>query len=96
VSIEEIVAACLKDIKKLKTPCTIKMVTQLTAVAEYVVHCKYVICKRPCLNASLVVARCMAKGPLLGIWFSITQITFHILLLHFILLLKTFFIISRQ
>jgi len=33
---------------------------------------------------------------LLGIWLSITQITFHILLLHFILLLKTFFIISRQ
>jgi hypothetical protein len=27
---------------------------------------------------------------LLGIWLSITQITFHFLLLHFILLLKTF------
>jgi hypothetical protein len=58
MSIEEIVAACLKDIKKLKTPCTIKMVTQLTAVAEYMkLHCRYVSnskCKRPCLNASLV------------------------------------------
>jgi hypothetical protein len=63
-SIEEIVAACLKDIKKLKTPHSIKMVTQLTAVAEYVkVRCKYVICKRPCLNASLAVARRMGKGP---------------------------------
>ena len=42
-SIEEIVAACLKDIKKLKTPCTIKMVTQLTAVAEYMkLRCRYV------------------------------------------------------
>jgi len=43
------------------------MVTQLTAVAEYVkLHCRYVSnvkCKRPCLNASLVVARCMGKGP---------------------------------
>jgi len=45
-SIEDIVAACLNDIKKLKTPCRIKMVTQLTAVAEYMkVHRKYVICK---------------------------------------------------
>ena len=53
-----------KDIKMLKTPCSIKMVTQLTAVAEYVKVChKYVIYKRSCLNASLVVARHMGKGP---------------------------------
>ena len=66
-SIEEIVAARLKDIKKLKTPRAIKMVTQLTAVAEYVkLRHRYVSnakCKRPCLNASLAVARHMGKGP---------------------------------
>jgi len=35
-TIEKIVAACLKDIKKLRTVHSIKMVTQLTAVTEYV------------------------------------------------------------
>jgi len=43
------------------------MVTQLTAVAEYMkLHCRYVSnakCKRPFLNASLAVARHMGKGP---------------------------------
>jgi hypothetical protein len=65
-SIEEIVAARLKDIKKLKTPRAIKMVTQLTAVAEYVKLCRRYVsdskCKRPCLNASLAVERHMYKG----------------------------------
>ena len=32
----QIVAGCLKDIKKLKTNCSINMVTQLIAVTEYV------------------------------------------------------------
>ena len=64
--IEEIVTACLKDIKKLKTPRAIKMIMQLTAVAEYVkLRHRYVSnanCRRPCLNASLAVARRMGKG----------------------------------
>jgi len=38
----QVIAACLKDVKKLKTTCSIKMVTQLTAVIEYVkLHEKY-------------------------------------------------------
>lgn len=65
-SIEDIVMACLKDIKKLKTPRTIKMITQLTAVAEYVKlrrrYASNANCIRPCLNASLAVARRMGKG----------------------------------
>ena len=32
----EIVRRCLKEVKQLKTGCTVKMMTQLTAVAEYV------------------------------------------------------------
>lgn len=65
-NIEEIVVACLKDIKKLKTPRTIKMIMKLTAVAEYVKlrhrYASNVNCRRPCLNASLAVAKRMGKG----------------------------------
>jgi hypothetical protein len=62
----EIVAECLKDVKKLKTTCCIKMVTQLTAVTEYVKLCKKYRCvrrcNRPCLVASLAIAKCMGKS----------------------------------
>jgi hypothetical protein len=63
----QVVAACLKDVKKLKTTHSIKMVTQLTAVTEYVKLCeKYRHLgrhKRPCLVASLTITKCMGKGP---------------------------------
>jgi hypothetical protein len=36
VDIFAIVKRCLKDMKKLKCGCTVKMMTQLTAVSEYV------------------------------------------------------------
>jgi hypothetical protein len=62
----EIVKACLQDVKKLKLACSLKVVTQLTAVLEYAklqdqyqCHNK---CKRPGLSASLAIARRMEKG----------------------------------
>jgi hypothetical protein len=65
-TILQIVAECLKDVKKLKTNHSIKMVTQLTAVTEYVKLRERFegqnSCKRPRLNASLAVARRMGKG----------------------------------
>ena len=62
----EIIRNCLKEIKRLKTGCSIKMMTQLTAVAEYVkLHTHFQAqsrCAKPCLNASLAIARRMGKG----------------------------------
>jgi len=62
----EIVKSCLKGMKRLKMGRSIKMMTQLTAIAEYVKlrtrFRAHSTCKRPCLNASLAIARCMGKG----------------------------------
>jgi hypothetical protein len=62
----KIVKACLQDVKKLKSACSLKVVTQLTAVLEYAklqdqyqCHNK---CKRPGLSVSLAIARRMEKG----------------------------------
>ena len=61
-----IIRACLKGVKKLKTTRSIKVFTQLTAVAEYIKlrdnYRKHPKCTCPCLNASLAIARCMGKG----------------------------------
>jgi hypothetical protein len=58
--------SCLKDAKKCKTRCAIKMITQLIAVSEYIKLCarykKYKACKRPNLNASIAIASRMGKG----------------------------------
>ena len=63
----DMVNVCLKEVKKLRTANSIKMVTQLIAFAEYVKLCKkfqynpkY---KWPCLSASLTIVQCMGKGP---------------------------------
>ena len=57
----EIIRNCLKEVKRLKTGRLIKMMTQLTAVAEYVklrIHFQAQSqCEKPCLNASLAIAR---------------------------------------
>ena len=57
---------CLKDIKKLRTICLIKLVTQLTAVTEYVklrkYYQRYWRCKWPHPTASLAVVKSMDKG----------------------------------
>ena len=56
----KIVKSCLKGMKRLKTGCSTKMMTQLTAITEYVkLHtcfCAHSTCKWPCLNASLAIA----------------------------------------
>lgn len=61
----EIVSRCLKEAKKLKSARTIKIMTQLTAVAEYVkLRAHYFANNRstkPCTNASLAIARRMGK-----------------------------------
>jgi hypothetical protein len=60
------IRACLKDVKKLKTTHSIKAFTRLTAVAKYFKlrdrYQKHPKCTRPCLNASLAIARRMGKG----------------------------------
>jgi hypothetical protein len=64
--IAEIVKACFKELKKIKTGRTVKMLTQLMAVAEYVKlrtqYQRQQSCTKPCLNASLAIARRMGKG----------------------------------
>jgi hypothetical protein len=61
-----IVKTCLKTVKKLKTGRTIKMMTQLVAIAEYVkLRAHYQTqpkCSKPCLSASIAIARRMGKG----------------------------------
>lgn len=63
----QITKNCMKMVKQLKSGRTVKMMTQLTAVTEYVkLRARYRAhpkCKRPCLNASLAIAARMGKGP---------------------------------
>lgn len=65
-NILDIVKACLADVKKIRTVPSIKMLSQLTAVTEYVKlqhrYQNHPKCTKPCLNASLAVARHMGKG----------------------------------
>ena len=65
--IHKIISQCLKDAKKLQSGCTVKILTQLTAVSEYVklqaLYFTYGKCKKPHINASLAIAQCMGKGP---------------------------------
>ena len=67
LNIFEIVESRLLDVKKLKMPAAqrIKVVMQLTAVTQYVqLQDRFrdnPNCTRPCLNASLVIARRMGK-----------------------------------
>jgi hypothetical protein len=67
INIKQIMKTCLKDVWELKTVKSIKMVTLLTAVNEYVKlwgrFQKHPKCKWPCLNANLAIARHMGKGP---------------------------------
>ena len=57
----EIIRNCLKEVKRLNMGCSIKMMTQLTAVVEYVkLHIHFWAqsqCEKPCLNTSLAIAR---------------------------------------
>lgn len=61
-----IIDSCLKDTKRGKTKFAIKTITQLFAISEYITlqaHYQEVKCKRPCLSASIAIARWMGKGP---------------------------------
>jgi hypothetical protein len=62
----EIAKACLQDVKKLKTPHSFKLITQLTAVIEYAKfrdqYQRHNKCKYPCFSASFAIARHMEKG----------------------------------
>jgi hypothetical protein len=63
----EIIQTCLKDVKKHNSKHTIKSLSQLVAVLEYIkLRARYntsKTCKQPCLKASMAVARRMGKGP---------------------------------
>ena len=63
----KIVSAAMKEAKKLKSAHTVKIATQLTAVAEYVkLWTRYRAnpqCTKPCTNASNAIAFQMGKGP---------------------------------
>jgi hypothetical protein len=71
--IMQIVRSCLDDVKHMKQHNNlraIKMLSQLIALSEYVKlrarykSCK--ACKRPCLKASIAIARRMGRGPYLA------------------------------
>ena len=55
-----IVSQCLKNAQKLQSWCTIKILTQLTPVSEYVkLRASYLThnkCKWPHINASIAIA----------------------------------------
>ena len=67
IDIKEIIASCLKDAKRNNTIYAIKSLSHLVAVSEYVDLCACYkakkACKRPCLSASMAIARRMGKGP---------------------------------
>jgi hypothetical protein len=65
----DIILSCIKDVKKSKQlnhMHMIKMLTQLTAVSEYVklrtVYKLGKACKQPCLKASIAIACQMGRG----------------------------------
>ncbi len=65
--LENIIGSCLKDAKRNNTTYAIKSLSHLVAVSEYVkLRARYrniKTCKRPCLSASIAIARQMGKGP---------------------------------
>jgi hypothetical protein len=67
IDIKAIITSCLKDAKQNNTRYSIKSLSQLVAVSEYIDLCACYKakngCKRPCLSASMAIARRMGKGP---------------------------------
>ena len=65
VDIFDIINRCLKVVKKIHTPRAFKAFTQLTAVVQYIKlrdrYRKNPSCTKPCLNASLAIARHVGK-----------------------------------
>jgi hypothetical protein len=67
IDIMQIIGSCLKDVKNNNPKCTIKSLSQLVAVSEYVKlraqYQKIKSCKWPCLSTSIAIACRMGKGP---------------------------------
>ena len=67
IDIKDIIGSCLKDAKWNNTTYAIKSLSQLISMSEYVdLRARYKgtkACKRPCLSASISIARRMGKGP---------------------------------
>jgi hypothetical protein len=67
INIMQIIGSCLKDVKNNNPKCTIKSLSQLVAVSEYVKlraqYQKIKSCKWPCLSTSIAIAHWMGKGP---------------------------------
>jgi len=65
VDVLDIIKGCLKVVKKVHTLWAFKVFTQLTAVMQYVKlrepYHKNLCCTKPCLNASLAIARRVGK-----------------------------------
>jgi hypothetical protein len=65
--ITTIIRSCLKEVRKCNSRHAIKNLCKLTAVSEYIQlrarYKKHNACKRPCLTASVAIARSMGKGP---------------------------------
>jgi hypothetical protein len=65
VDILDIIKRCLKDVKKIHTPRAFKAFTQLSAVMQYIKlrerYRRNPSCTKPCLNASLAIARRVGK-----------------------------------
>ena len=64
--ISKIITNCLKEVKKLKSTHTVKILTQLTAVSEYVklqdIYKAHPRCTKPCTSASKKIAKRMGKN----------------------------------
>ena len=60
------IQSCIKEARKCKTRCAVKMITQLVAVSKYInlraQYKKHKGCKQPNLNASIAIASWMGKG----------------------------------
>jgi hypothetical protein len=62
----KIIHSCIKEVRKCKTWCAVKIITQLVALSKYINLCawykKHKGCKQPNLNASIAIASQMGKG----------------------------------
>jgi hypothetical protein len=65
VDVLDIIKLRLKEVKKFRTPCAFKAFTELTAVMQYVKlrerYKRNNHCSRPCMSASLAIARRCGK-----------------------------------
>jgi len=74
INVLDVIKLRLKEVKKFHTPRAFKAFTELTAVMQYVKlrdhFRRNAKCTRPCLNASLAIARRCSKGDSDGSYFA--------------------------